>query len=412
MISVATPRPPTLPIHWWNEPVSLKIDDYERVKKGFINRVSKCAGVAAVYEHRGPEYDVGLSDLDLIVVCDEARLQRKDASHYLRLNLDEPNARDIYRGGPVILTRRLFQRTLLNPHWELRHLYGEKIPRDELTEGERHTALFLNAVTQAGHIHTSLSMRREMRSWPVKVTLGVLKGLMHNYRILKPMEEWPPDLKTWWQKLHHLRCHWLMLNGEKYDELAELTWQAIDWAEETCWEMASYLKTAGYLGEEEMAPEILLTPHQQLLIFADTREEGRRLAQTCGAIGNWKVIVLPSFYYLYLAVFLEAADGGFHRTLNRLAIPKVRVPRQPSLTGTFRNLLESRVLLEQDHFAFLRRFGLPGWGCEGEWFLVLEPPKRPESLIGKLKYPLRCFRQYLTSKAAAGRLEKKIRERK
>src|SRR3989338_7621860 len=93
-------------IEWTNEPVALALSDYETLKSGFIRKISGVPGVRAIYEHRGPGYEPGISDIDLIVVCDEKLPQ--GAATQLQLNMDDPHSKDIYRGGPVIIPASLF----------------------------------------------------------------------------------------------------------------------------------------------------------------------------------------------------------------------------------------------------------------------------------------------------------------
>src|SRR3989338_1778960 len=82
-------------IEWTNEPVALTLSDYETLKAGFILKVSSVPGVRAIYEHRGPGYEPGISDIDLIVVCDEQLPQ--SSANQIQLNMEDPHAKDIYR---------------------------------------------------------------------------------------------------------------------------------------------------------------------------------------------------------------------------------------------------------------------------------------------------------------------------
>jgi hypothetical protein len=378
VVAAAPVRDTSSRIEWRDEPVALSLKDYQQLKAGFIRKVSGVPGVRAVYEHRASAYELGLSDIDLIVVCDDAL--PRGSPERLVLNWDAPHAHDIYRGGPVIIPASLFREPVLAPHWELRVLDGAPQDRRTIDAVEHRAARIMVAVEQSGHNAMSFARRQHTNRWSAKVTLGLLKGLLHNYGACREMNEWPAELRQWREAVLDLRQRWCSMDPERLARLEALTREGMQWVEWTCWDMARRLHELDWLGDGLNRPVALPAGHQ-VMVFANHLEE----AQASAPRGIRTPVLLPALHYVEFAETVACATGSFQRMLRTLAKPKVRAGGSLHFRGVYAGVLRRRIELQQAWYEFLRRHGLKGNGCEGAWWTHLDTPSDGVSLARQLR---------------------------
>jgi len=389
-------------MEWYDEPVPLTEADYEQAKAGFVRKANPVRGVRAVYEHRGIAYELGVSDIDLIVVCDPNL--PGDAPARLSLNLEEGQARHIYRGGPVVISTALFQETALNPHWELRRLFGDPLERPVLSADEQTAARLVVAMEQSGHNLMSLSRRLSARRWPVKTTLGLLKAVMHNSRGGQEDGQLPSDVASWWLEADTLRRTWFAQGPERYALLESLTRQAVALAQSTCWRAEEGLRQRGWLTGELDQPAFLLGPNGQVVVFADTRTKGEAFASRLGVREAGGSVVLPTAFYLQFASTVQAVHGGFVQVLRRLAVPPIRRNLVAGFMGIGGAVLSQRAASQQAWFEFLSSHGFRRTGSEGAWWMHLATSRIAPTLRGRLTAGVRAGRDVWNRNRLAAQL--------
>ncbi len=348
-----------------DEPVPLRKEDYTDFIARYLKRVKTVPQVKAVYQYGNTDYDLGISDLDLLMVLEGSfsnGIQEKISMRTL-----PSRSRVLMRNETSFYSRKLFEENILTAHWDrFDLLYGKPFSRRLLPSTERVAYEVAYHLDRLGSNLISLAVRRLSKRWRILPTLGILSHVAHDLRSFQRLSgEAIEGSNRYIQDIHFLRRNWFALDSKKYEKLVSLVDQAALLETDLSFCLQSRMKEWGFFQDAPEFLRILSTDEGPILAFVDSpkRKEGN-----LGELSE-RVVYLPNIFYAHAAFYLEESRGLCHLLSKQLGVTEDPEGAQ-RIIGPYRTYLKKRGEALAERFQFIRenRLSATERGIEGAWW--------------------------------------------
>ena len=361
-------RKDALPITFSHEPVPLQRKDYDDFIRHYLERLKEFPQVKAVYQCGNTDYNLGISDVDLLLVLEESFRDRVQGKLSLKNLKEYPLA--LRRNDPILYSTKMFEENILTARWDqLTLLYGDLLPRKSLSQEERFVFEMGYLLDQIGSSLLSLFDRENSRRWRILPTLGVLRHVYHHATAYQRLfGESLEGSERYSEAISNLRRDWFQEGPEKYEKLVTLAKEGRVLTERLSFRIQEKMVQKGFFKDNPKFLRVLPTDEGFFLVFSSSPEEAKKKVDSFE--GKKRFIILPSLFYAHVAFYLEGSHGLFRKLLSG----QLDLPSDPEasgmIQGKYREHLQRRAEALQERFLFIweNRLLSDGLGTTVGWW--------------------------------------------
>ncbi len=366
-------------IRFTDIPKEQTLEDYARAKELFINEVSSCEDVVAIYQV-GEISHIGMSDLDFFVVLKD---YPKNSPEVIT-KIEECMKKESYiiAHHPIIIQNEIFSKiNHLFPAFSLKKSYGRDYFFEEVDQKinqiilndyiialwpHEFTKLYLTKKKFKKHnlaindlLHTLNIKTKGKREIPVRNILARLNSMKYPPRLLdkKYVTE---DMENFVEEVINLRKNWFNDNSEeKYNKLVTLLDKCIDFCYDLIFTSKEMMQN---ISKTPKTPRKILLRHHSLIFKKDiSKEEANKEAREILTNKSEPASILP--------FELQPQRDLLDAIMNNQQTEDIEINEE------YKKLLIERYSLFKKQVDFLNRNKIPFKACLKYDYLTTKPLK-------------------------------------